>query len=245
MLGINRLLLITHIAAGVVSLLLFWLPIITQKGGINHRRTGTLYSKAMYLAIGTGAVLAIGNILLPQTFKPTLFDTTMSTQAVYEIEWQLRRFWAFILYLGLFTWLLIKHGNAVLHSKTHNVLNTWTYLLPIVVVLLLGIGIFAIGVAYERWLSMIFGILGISIALGQLRFCLRGNSTKRERIVEHIGAMIGSGIGAHTAFLTFGARSMLQLEGYWQLAVWIAPGVMGGLAIYYASKPYEQKRKAC
>ena len=243
MLGINQIILIAHIAAGIISLLLFWVPAFTRKGGHNHKRFGAVYSFTMYLSIALGAVLAVWAMLMPQTLKPGFFDASMSAQAISDLEWQLRRFWAFILYLGMFTWLLVKHANAVLNIKSHGELQTKQYLLPIVVVLIAGVFILAIGIMYNRTLSIIFGILGISIALGQLRFCLKKDSTKSARIAEHVGAMIGSGIGAHTAFLTFGARSILQLEGYWQLAVWIAPGVIGSIAIYYLSKPYEKAQR--
>jgi hypothetical protein len=41
------------------------------------------------------------------------------------------------------------------------------------------------------------------------RFCLAKSVSVNRWLVEHIGAFIGSGIGAYTAFMAFGGRSML------------------------------------
>lgn len=55
---------------------------------------------------------------------------------------------------------------------------------------------------------------------------------------EHLGAYIGSGISAYTAFISFGGRQVFDTSGDLQLAMWVAPGVVGALFIFFLSRKY-------
>ena len=48
-----------HIAAGIVALAVFWIPLVTRKGGRIHRRFGMIYSWAMGMVV-VFALFAVG-----------------------------------------------------------------------------------------------------------------------------------------------------------------------------------------
>jgi hypothetical protein len=65
----------------------------------------------------------------------------------------------------------------------------------------------------------------------------------KQWVIEHLGAMIGSGIGAYTAFFAFGGRQLFENLGNVQIIFWVAPGVIGSIAITILSRNYTTKFK--
>src|ERR1700722_4607408 len=51
--------LAVHSAAGAVALLVFWVPLVTKKGGRTHRRVGWVYVAAAGTLAVTGFLLCI------------------------------------------------------------------------------------------------------------------------------------------------------------------------------------------
>ena len=51
--------LILHVIAGLGSIILFWIPIFTRKGGSTHRKIGKAYIILMWIVIFSGIVLTI------------------------------------------------------------------------------------------------------------------------------------------------------------------------------------------
>ena len=51
--------LAVHVAAGAVALLVFWVPLVTKKGGRTHRRVGWVYVAAAATLAVTGFLLCI------------------------------------------------------------------------------------------------------------------------------------------------------------------------------------------
>jgi len=47
----SSILLMIHVAAGFSSLLLFWIPVFTKKGSINHVKVGKLYIWLMWIVV--------------------------------------------------------------------------------------------------------------------------------------------------------------------------------------------------
>jgi hypothetical protein len=102
---------------------------------------------------------------------------------------------------------------------------------------------FILGLLYGRTLHSVFGMLGIAISIGMLRYCLNATPKPKQWLVEHLGAMLGSAIGAYTAFFAFGGRSLFSDLGNAQLLFWIAPGVIGGTAIFLLSRKYQPRQR--
>lgn len=58
------LILKLHVSAGFISLLLFWIPVITEKGGKNHLKMGIWYYRTMWVVVVTAGLLSIINTIL-------------------------------------------------------------------------------------------------------------------------------------------------------------------------------------
>lgn len=232
-----QLLLWSHILLGSMALFLFWVPVLTKKGGIDHRRFGHYFGKVMYAVALTGAVMGVLAILSPVGFKPQMFETSPSEELLYKV----RLFWAFLVYLSLITFISVRQGMWALKISAPRQAATLSFMLPIYLCIAAGLMFITIGVIQKHPLYIPFGVLGLFIGFGVIRYCRRSVVTKREQIVEHLGGLIGSGIAAYTAFLSFGMRNLVPTDGFIQIASWIAPGVIGSIYIRYLSRQYNPK----
>lgn len=227
-----------HIGFAMAALVLFWVPVFTKKGHLNHKKFGHYYKTAMYTVAATGVVMSLMVIISPLAVKPEYANHE-------DPEWligMLRSFSLFLIYLALLTFVSTRQGLAALYAKDDRTqLRKFHHLAPIWLLVIGGIALFTNGLHQQQTLHIAFGILGVVLGSSMLRYCLRANIAHRQWILEHIGNMIGSGIAAYTAFLTFGGRTLFSDLGQWQLLFWIAPGVIGGIASYLVCKHYAVK----
>jgi hypothetical protein len=232
---IHSTLFFIHILVGTAALILFWVPMLTKKGQLQHKRFGRAYRNIMYCVAASGALMAIMVIAMPLTTKPFLANAQDVDAAVTNF----RYFWLFLLYLALLSYTSTRHGDAVLKAKDNRSdLRAFTYLAPLAMLAFGGLVFIGIGVVRENMLHLIFGILGTSVGISMLRYCLAKQVQAKAYILEHIGSMIGSGIGAYTAFFAFGGRQILSGIGSYQIIFWIIPGVAGSILSFYLSKKY-------
>ena len=61
--ALDKIILFIHIAIGSISLLIFWIPVFTKKGGKLHNKAGKLYVYTMWIVVITAAFLSIINLL--------------------------------------------------------------------------------------------------------------------------------------------------------------------------------------
>lgn len=234
---IHSILFFIHIIVGSMALLLFWVPIVTKKGGLDHRKFGRHYANTMYAVAASGALMALMVIYAPLVIKHQLVNENTNTQ---QLALKLRIFWSFLLYLSLLTFINVRHGILVLKHKTrHYRMRQWPHLLSIGLLLVGGLMLFSLGIIYSNPLHTVFGILGAVLAIQAGRFCLAKSVSSNRWLVEHLSAFIGSGIGAYTAFMAFGGRSIFGSLGQWQIIFWIAPGVIGAIASARMSRKYK------
>ena len=73
--------------------------------------------------------------------------------------------------------------------------------------------------------------LGLSLTVLVLRLMRlrRPGTTRFSWLYEHLSAMLGTGVGAYTAFFVFGGRRLFSayLPGSWQLLPWFLPTILG------------------
>ena len=237
---IHSILFVGHILFGAAALVLFWIPVMTKKGQLNHINFGRYYSTAMYAVALTGALMASLVLLSPSIHAQWATAEQLTPEIVSAIRTQA----GFLLYLSLVSFASTRHGMAVLEAKAdRQQLRTFIYIAPLVLLVLGGAVCFYVGWQTNRTLLMVFGVLGIVIGSGMLRYCLRDSIKRNQWVLEHLGAMIGSGIGAYTAFIAFGGRTLFSGLGMWQIAFWIAPGVIGGIAANVIATHYAKKLK--
>jgi uncharacterized membrane protein len=234
---IHSLLFVIHIIFGSMALILFWVPIVTKKGGLDHRKFGRHYANTMYAVAASGALMALMVIFAPLVIKHQLVNENTDTK---QFVLNLRIFWSFLLYLSLLTFVNVRHGILVLkNKKQHSNMRQWPHLFSIGLLLVGGLLLFSLGITYSNTLHIIFGVLGTVLAIQSSRFCLAKSVPVNRWLVEHIGSSIGSGIGAYTAFMSFGDRSMFGNIGKWQFVFWVAPGVIGAIASARMSRKYK------
>lgn len=239
MLALHTVLFIIHILAGSAALVLFWIPIMTKKGQLNHIAFGNHYKTAMYAVAGSGAVMAILVAAWPMLIKgDEITEATNPERAIF----QYRLFSAFLFYLSILSFTSTRHGIEVLLVKgRRKAMQQWHYIAPLAMLFLGGFALLYAGYQYQWTLLMVFGGLGITVAFGSLRYCFKPTVKRNEWILEHIGSMIGSGIGAYTAFIAFGGRVLFEGLGNWQIVFWVAPGVIGGVAASKVAKRYKKQ----
>lgn len=237
MITMHSLLFVIHIIFCSMALILFWVPIGTKKGGLDHRKFGRHYANTMYAVAASGALMALMVIFAPLVIKHQLVNENTDTK---QLVLNLRIFWSFLLYLSLLTFVNVRHGILVLkNKKQHSNMRQWPHLFSIGLLLVGGLLLFSLGITYSNTLHIIFGVLGTVLAIQSGRFCLAKSVPVNRWLVEHIGSSIGSGIGAYTAFMSFGGRSMFGNIGEWQFVFWVAPGVIGAIASARMSRKYK------
>lgn len=212
-------LLFVHIVAGFGSLVLFWVPVWTRKGGINHRRVGRWYVRSMSVVVISAILLSLINL--------------------YRGNIGLGVFLGF---LALLTAKALWLATSILKNKRDVGLR---YRLKLIafsgLVVGTGIALIAYGIALGgKGLAVymfIFGGLGLS-GIFELISLIRGSFEQEDWIKHHIVGMGGSGIAAHTAFMSFGGSSLITgfFNSYWALVPWMAPTVIGIIAINVAVK---------
>jgi hypothetical protein len=234
-----------HIAIGSCALLLFWVPVFTKKGNLDHKRFGRYFCWAMYTVAISGFIMASLDLLMPLTTHAP--GATLSDERAQSFAAEVRSLAMFLLSLSILVlsstrqgWLSIIHKDdrAPLRTQIHNVL-----LLGLVAV---GVTLGVYGLNSGSILFIIFGVLQIASGASSLRYNYKEELGPKEWWIEHLRGLIGSGIGAYTAFFVFGGRRIF--EALFQdaaadvsILLWVAPGVVGSIFIAYLSRHYRNK----
>ncbi len=221
---IVKTLLFLHVSFGFASLVLFWLPVFMKKGGKGHRVVGKLYVFAMWVVVGSAALLSVKNVIIGKYFMA-----------------------AFLGFISLITANPLWYGMAILRKdKVRKSLKG--RLIFESIVLACSIGLLGLGF-YGIWsdndanvLLFIFGGLGLT-AIPTILQLRKANPAKTDWIKEHMIGLLTSGIAAYTAFFVFGGYTWMSkiLPGMWQVLPWVAPGLFGGIGITLGVKYYRKK----
>jgi len=234
-----------HIAVGSCALLLFWVPVFTKKGSLNHKKFGRYFAWAMYTVAISGFIMSSLDLLMPLTAHA--LGATMTEARAVSFAAEIRNLAVFLFSLSILVlsstrqgWLSILHRDdrAPLRTPVHNAL-----LLSLVTV---GAALGIYGLTSGSVLFMIFAVLQIVIGTSSLRYNYKEKLAPNEWWIEHLRGLIGSGIGAYTAFFVFGGRRIF--EALFQdaaqdisIVLWLAPGVLGSIFIAYLSRHYRKK----
>lgn len=237
--GIHQFLFYLHVACGSIGLLVFWLPMFSKKGSPFHKTFGKVFSYGMFAVAISGIVMSVMVLIDPIAIRTP--DSELSEQAIQQFSERARRTSAFLLMLSLLVFTNVKHSLLVLKAKQDRaILRSVSHIASISLLSLTGIAIGYFGFTSGNTLFIVFSILSI-VSSGNLFFYVFKKSIKeREWLIEHLGNIIGAGIGAYTAFFAFGGRRFLAeiFSGQLQVVPWILPGVIGGMGIAYLSKKY-------
>lgn len=81
-------------------------------------------------------------------------------------------------------------------------------------------------------LGLVFGLGFVGQAVSDIINLRTAGNSRRVKLIRHISWMGGALISTWTAFL------VVNIQVSWQIVLWIAPGVLGGLAISRAIRRY-------
>ena len=225
-----------HVFFGALGLVAFWIPVFARKGGTNHVRYGKIFVWSAYVVLGAAAIALISrtsNLLadgLGPSDNPVLFALIV-----------------FLAYLTYVTFVIVRHGVAVLRNKRDPLalrtnINVALAVGSIVASILLII--YAL-VASPPNMILLFALspIGLSTGYGILRYIRGGVPSKKAWMYEHLGAMLGAGIAFHTAFAVFGSTRLFDigLTGWIAIIPWVAPTIIGIPAITIWTRHYRNK----
>ncbi|WP_309119614.1 DUF2306 domain-containing protein [Paenibacillus sp.] len=198
----------SHIFFGFLALAVFWIPIVTKKGGRAHNRAGWIYATAM------GVVSA--SAFLMGMYRLT-WDAGPDADAI-PFAW-------FLTFVSILSAATAWYGIRVLRHKRRKTPHrvTLDLLFPFLL-FASGIGISAYGWVIHFPLLQYFPFLGVFLGGTQLLYWLTVPAKPSHWAVEHIVGMLSCCIATVTAFLVFGAPRLLGVDSG-SLLVWFSPTV--------------------
>jgi hypothetical protein len=184
---IFRIVLGVHIIAGAAALLVFWIPLVTRKGGRTHRRAGWAYVTAAAIVAVTG-IASAGRLM------------------VYDPRPHAWRAGIFLVYVGLFAAESALLGARALRPQTRaDSVQNAVDLVPSLLLIAGGVAVVAFGVSQAQLLFVLFAALGVGQGAMHLRSWLTHRKNREGRLLAHMSAMGTSCITTLTAFTVVNA----------------------------------------
>jgi len=210
-----RVFLAVHITAGFSSFLLAPVALATAKGGKAHKLWGMVYLWSMGVVAATALPMAL--------YRPVLFLALVAIFSFYA---------AFSGYRVTKLKALAKGGSA---QPIDWIAGGITFSSSAA---LAGLAIFKpAAVQHMGIVAVVFGILGMRLAVEQMFMFVRKPKEKMFWWYSHLGNMIGSYIAAWTAF------SVTTLALYFERSffMWLWPTAIGVPAIVITTIYYKRK----
>lgn len=233
-----------HIAFGAVALVLFWIPIAVRKGSRVHVAAGRWYAALMYAVCTTAFVASVMVLADPLAVRRP--GEILAAGEAERLAGVFRMFSLFLLMLSVLVFVSIRHGLAALRERQRpGTLSRRSHRASIAALAILAAGVAVLGLSNGQILLIVFGGIGLAGSFGMYRETRLQNPRRSELVVAHLGGLIGSGIGAYTAFFAFGGSRLLGeiLTGQWQVIPWILPSVLGTIAIARLTRRYDPDRR--
>lgn len=238
---IHQILFYIHVLCGAAGLFIFWLPMLAKKGSQFHVVSGKLFANGMLIVSISG--LFMSSFLLIDPIAVRYPDGGLTPEHALRVIEQNRNVGIFLLMLSLLVFVNVRHSILVLKAKAdRSKLKNFNHLGSISSLFLAGVGVGLLAIDKGNILFGIFSLLSIVSAIGLARYIFKPELKPREWIIEHLTNIIGSGIGAYTAFFAFGGRRIFTeiFAGQMQLIPWVLPGVVGAIASYYLANKYRK-----
>ncbi|RTE85587.1 MULTISPECIES: hypothetical protein [Gammaproteobacteria] len=189
----------------------------------------------------SGIAMSLLVLLFTAQVKPHLYS--VAHLAEQRVQYAHLFAW-FLIHLGVLIHSSVLYGNAVLRNKSNHEGLKKPYLIAVCGVLALnGLALIIVGSLNGLILHIVFGALGAWVGLSNIKFIFSKSFSKKAWLREHLGAYIGSGIGAYTAFLVFGGATWLSVTGDFYTALWIAPGIIGTFFVAKLSRKYDPPKQ--
>lgn len=209
-----------HVGAGAVALVSMWVPIVAKKGGAAHVRGGQVFYASLLTAAVAAGIVALGRLAQGERVSASLFllfvGTLSGVGAVHGRHALVQR-------RGATEGMAVDQGALVVLATASAFMAGW-------------------GMIDADPLRLVFAALGLFLAVPGLRLLAREDVPATVWVQEHLRAMGFAAIGTLTAFLVVNVHRapawFADTVPAW--VVWTAPGVLGGLAIAWASRRVER-----
>lgn len=215
-----QLVLGVHIGAGILALLVFWLPLVTKKGGTTHRRVGWIYVVAASTVAVTG-VVSCAHLIGdggPGRVRAGIF----------------------LAYVGVLAGASAQLGVRALRTKARTQASRAVVdLFPPVLLIAAGLALATFGMTQNKVLYVLFAALGAWQGVIHLRFWLTPPSHGREWFLAHMSAMGTSCITTVTAFAVVNAQRLGMRT--FDLALWAAPIALLGTGLGLWRRSYAKR----
>jgi hypothetical protein len=216
--------LIIHIVAGATGLGLFWVPVLSRKGGASHRYWGRLFAWLMMVTASMAFCMGVCTLRAPLSTHPHLRDAPF-VSAVFG--------WMMI-YLAVLTVSLAWHGLASVRNRRQHTANRRALdvgLQLLVILAALNCGWQGVQIGMPLMLGM--PLIGIASGVTNLWFDFQRSPPAHAYLMEHVKALVGTGISVYTAFTAFGAVHLLPQQAL-SPVTWSIPLLIGlGLIFYH------------
>ena len=153
----------THIIFGFLGLTVFWIPILTRKGGKQHVRYGNLFLKCAYIVLGSAEISVLYRLI------PYLLAGKGPADAPMEFAFLL-----FLGYLAFVTFIMIRHAILVLrYKKNPELLQTTGNRIMAGLAILASVLLVAYTITFappNRIVLFALSPIGISTGYGMLKY---------------------------------------------------------------------------
>ncbi len=219
-----RILLALHIACGATGFVCAPVALATAKGGKTHRGWGKVYFWAMAGVAATALVLSFS--------LPIYFLAMVAVFSFYA---------CFAAYRVLYLKDLHKGGKPLLWdwlaALTTAAASALLCAMGFVKPALMGVGIIWIAGHPVSIVSVVFGAIGVRLAMNSIADFLKPPQEKMFWWHSHLQGMIGSYIAALTAFSAVNLSARFG-AAWW---VWLWPTMLGVPAIAIWTAYYKRK----
>lgn len=242
----------THIVVGLIGLIAFWIPIFATKGSVLHMRAGTVFVLSGYVVAVTALISAGWGLVGAKSF---MMSRGVASEHALEAAKQNEFVFALLFFLAMGVLVGLRMGVRLVQTKnTPEQLATRplkalyiAYGITGVALCTYGIArIYTEGVSGRYILCVVLGCVGVLDCREIISFFVNPRPTPMEWWYRHMQAMIGCGIGFHTAFLIFGlgrfVRSGLLPEQFTLVAMFL-PAAIGIPAAYFWVHYYKRRFK--
>ncbi len=204
-----------HIAAGATAFLMAPLALVTAKGGKAHRRWGKVYLWAMGIVAATALPMAV--------YRPVLF---LALVAVFSF------------YACFSAWRVLALKDLPRGGRAKGIDWFAGVVTFVASACLAGFAVFKPAIVQHMGIvAIVFGVIGMSLAIGQMKSFVRKPTEKMFWWYTHLGNMIASYIAAWSAFSVVTLSRYLGNTWY----VWLWPTIVGVPAIVLTTAYYRRK----
>jgi hypothetical protein len=218
-----------HIVFGAVGLVIFWVPVAGKKGGWWHVRAGRIFTISM-LATGCFATL----ISLTTLYDPAGTHPHLMTHPDFGDVTVIRDIFGWLMiYLAILTINLTWHGwQTVRHKVNRDAIRDPLNLFLQAALLVATINCTYHGLVDGQVLMIGISTIGYATVATNLWFLYKPKPWVKDWLMEHIKALVGTGISVYTAFFAFGAVRFLP-EAALTPTLWSIPLIVGLSIIFY------------